>query len=74
MYELAKGCVFLRWATNHGKRPDRVLSVVDPFNLQNWKIMSLTVIAKVVTKGTLGHLLARVNCSADTEVCLVVDR
>ena len=36
--------------------------------------MGHTVITKVVTKGTLGQLLVRVNCSADTEVCLVVNR
>src|SRR5690349_4857869 len=61
--QLAEDRVFLRWATNDGKRPDRAFAM---------EVVSKAVIAQVIAEWTFGQQ-ARLQNAGDAKVCLGVN-
>ena len=49
-------------------------AVVNFFHVHDWKIMSQTVVAEVIAKGTFGHLFVWVDRTHDTKIGIGINR
>ena len=68
--DLPKGGIFLGWTTDHGKRPNSARPMINPFHVQNGKVMDEAVVAKMVPKRSFRQLQGGIDCADNTEIGL----
>ena len=68
MDELTERRVLLRWAPDDREGPDRVVAVIDRFDLEDRELVGQAVVAEVIAEWPFGKSPRRVDATGDDEV------
>ena len=68
MNQIAKGCILLRGASDHGKGPDGIPAMIHPVYFEEWKRVDQAVVTQVITEGSFGLGSTGLHGSRDDKI------
>ena len=68
--EFTKTSILLWWPPNYSKSPNSIFLRIYFLHFHERKIMSQTIITKMVTKWSFGFIFFRINFTSDDKICI----